>query len=118
MRGTLRGWLEGGNYSVVDRVLYKLRVGGDTQLFHEPGFVKPNGPVGDLQVVSDLFEGAPFCQHLEDFPLPAGELFGAIQRPRVAEERFFHGTGDLRSYVRNSLYYVPDRPQQLGGLRG
>src|ERR1035437_10288450 len=76
--GPLPVALDGGNYSAMDRVPHKLRVGGDAQLCHDPGLVKPNSSVGDLQNVSNFLQRPPFCQHLQDFTLAVGKLFWAM----------------------------------------
>src|ERR1017187_2620086 len=76
--GPPRVALDGGNYSAMDRVPHKLRVGGDAQLCHDPGLVKPNSSVGDLQNVSNFLQRPPFCKHLQDFTLAVGKLFWAM----------------------------------------
>src|ERR1039458_5514381 len=114
--GPPRVALDGGNYSAMDRVPHKLRVGGDAQLLHDPGLVKPDGSVGNFKDVSNLLKRATFCEHLQNFTLPVGELFSAIQRVGVPDKVLFHGAADLRSHIRDSPYYVVDCLQQLGWL--
>jgi len=71
---------------MLDCVANELCVLGYSQFFHDPDFVKPHGPVGNLQEAGNLLQGAAFGEHLQHFSLAIGQMLRAVHSLRVSKK--------------------------------
>ena len=59
-----------GNKAMFDGELYQFGITFKFEVFHDPVFVKSNGPGGDRQSSGDLLHAIALSKQLQYFPLP------------------------------------------------